>query len=125
MIEIFKYIKGMNKVLEYSISNIKQKSGTQTHNLKLTGGKFKNNVRKYYYPESVVEACNQLPEEVVGQSLVTDFKHNEINICLSSNKNKIKTINNKLKQKQKQTTQKSKGRLDGPLGLFLLFVIFF
>lgn len=55
----------------------------------------KSNITKYYFTERVSEAENQLPEEVMGQSSVTESLNKlGINTCPSSKniKNKINKI---------------------------------
>lgn len=59
MIKTF-YAKGGNKVQEGS----KQKNKAQSE---ISQGNIRNNVRKYYLTEKVIDAWNKLPADVVGK----------------------------------------------------------
>lgn len=74
LIEVFKYLKGINKVNYARLLRPSSVSRTRGHKWKLFKGKFSTNIRKYFFSQRVISVWNRLPNHVVEAETLQVFK---------------------------------------------------
>ena len=74
MIEVFKMVKGFNKVDTTKFFTFTKNSRVRGHKYKLLKGHSKLDIRKHYFSNRVINDWNSLPEEVVAAGSVNCFK---------------------------------------------------
>uniref|UniRef100_M3XLH7 Reverse transcriptase domain-containing protein n=1 Tax=Latimeria chalumnae TaxID=7897 RepID=M3XLH7_LATCH len=75
MITVFKILHDPDTMVQDELFHPVNESRTRGHNLRVRGGKFKTNVRKYYFSERVVKLWNMLPCEAVEAKSINVFKN--------------------------------------------------
>lgn len=75
LIEVFKYLKGINKAQYASLLRPSSVSRTRGHKWKLVKGKFSTNIRKYFFSQRVISVWNRLPDHVVEAESLQVFKN--------------------------------------------------
>ena len=74
LIEVFKLIKGIDKV-DYNIFfKIDINPRVRGHRFKLIKQRFNTNLRKFFFSNRVIDTWNKLPAEVVDSDSVNSFK---------------------------------------------------
>ena len=74
MIEVFKLVKGYEK-LDHSIRiKVAESTGRRGHPYKLVKNRARLDIRKYFFSNRVVNTWNSLPENVVMAETVNSFK---------------------------------------------------
>ena len=76
MIEVFKILKGINKVDSSSWFQLANNSRTRGHRFKLVKHRSRLDIRKNFFSQRVVNDWNSLPEIVVESESVNSFKNN-------------------------------------------------
>ena len=76
LIEVFKMIKGLNKIDYRSFFEIAQNSRTRGHRFELRKNRSRLDVRKHFFSQRVVNEWNALPEIVVESESGNSFKNN-------------------------------------------------
>ena len=74
MIEVYKIMRGMDRVDSQKLFPRVEESITWGHRFKVRGVRFKGDVRVKYFTQRVVGACNSLPGEIVEADTVVSFK---------------------------------------------------
>jgi hypothetical protein len=74
MIEVFKTLRGINKIDESSLFQLANNSRTRGHRFKLAKARSKLDIRKNFFSQRVVNSWNGLPESVVEADSVNNFK---------------------------------------------------
>lgn len=74
LIEVFKYVKGINKVNYVGFLRPSVVSRTRGHKWKLTKGKFSTDIRKYFFTQRVISMWNSLPDHIVEAETLGVFK---------------------------------------------------
>ncbi|KAJ8285457.1 hypothetical protein GJAV_G00026980 [Gymnothorax javanicus] len=74
LIEVFKYVKGINKVNYVGFLRPSVVSRTRGHKWKLTKGKFSADIRKYFFTQRVISMWNSLPDHIVEAETLGVFK---------------------------------------------------
>jgi len=74
MIEVFKMVKGIDKVDKNIFFAFANNSRVRGHKYKLIKGHSKLDIRKHYFSNRVINDWNALPEEVVSAETVNCFK---------------------------------------------------
>ena len=74
MIEVFKTLRGINKIDESSLFQLVNNSRTRGHRFKLSKARSKLDIRKNFFSQRVVNSWNGLPESVVEADSVNNFK---------------------------------------------------
>ena len=73
-IEVYKMIKGMDKVdVEWMLPLVGH-SRTRGPSLRIRGSKFKTELRRNYFSQRVVNLWNSLPQSAVDAGTVSKFK---------------------------------------------------
>uniref|UniRef100_M3XHM8 Reverse transcriptase domain-containing protein n=1 Tax=Latimeria chalumnae TaxID=7897 RepID=M3XHM8_LATCH len=75
MITVFKILHDPDTMVHDELFHLVNESRTRGHNLRVRGGKFKTNVRKYYFSERVVNLWNMLPCVAVEAKSINVFKN--------------------------------------------------
>ena len=73
IIEAYKYIKGIYNVQSVPLL-LDENSRTRGNQLKLRGGNFRTDCRKFFFSERVVNLWNSLPDSVVDAPSVNALK---------------------------------------------------
>ena len=73
-IEVFKIMRGMDRVNREQLSPLVEGSVTRGHKLKMRGGRFRGDLRKKLFNQRVVTVRNALPGRVVEAGCLTSFK---------------------------------------------------
>ena len=75
MIQVFKILKGFDKI-EYKLFFELARGGkTRGHKLKLVKNRSNGNLRKYFFSQRIVNCWNSLPQEVVEADSINCFKN--------------------------------------------------
>ena len=74
LIQVFRIIKGFDKVAADNLFSVSHSSRTRGHTLKLAKSKVRLDSRKYFFTQRVVTNWNKLPEHVIAAKTVCDFK---------------------------------------------------
>ena len=75
MIEVFKFLKGINKSDSGQWFHITNNVRTRGHRLKLVKNRSKLDIRKNFFSQRVVNDWNSLPETVVDAESINSFKN--------------------------------------------------
>jgi len=75
MIEVFKTLKGFNRVESNRFFNFAEDSRTRGHNMKLVKERARLDSRKYYFTNRVINKWNSLPQYVVDAPSINAFKN--------------------------------------------------
>ena len=75
LIQVFKMIKGIDKVDQNKFFKLANTDRTRGHNLKLVKDRSRLNVRKYFFSQRVINSWNALPASVVEAETVNSFKN--------------------------------------------------
>ena len=75
MIEVFKILKGFNKVNYETWFKLSVNRRTRGHNYRLVKTRSRLDVRKHFFSQRVVNEWNGLPSEVVEAESVNAFKN--------------------------------------------------
>ncbi|XP_051789435.1 uncharacterized protein LOC127529561 [Erpetoichthys calabaricus] len=73
MIEVFKIMKGISAVDRDCYFKMSS-SRTRGHSWKLVKGKFRTNIRKFFFTQRTIETWNKLPSSVVDSKTLGSFK---------------------------------------------------
>ena len=73
-IEVYKMIKGMDKVDMERMLLLVGHSMSKGHSLKIRGSKFKTELRRNYFSQRVVNLWNSLSQSAVDAGTVSKFK---------------------------------------------------
>ena len=74
LIEVFKWVKGFNKMDINKILIIKEKVRTRTNGFKLDKFRFRKDIFKNWFTNGLVEEWNKLSKHVVSATTVNSFK---------------------------------------------------
>ncbi len=74
MIEVFKLLKGMEKIDCNILIQRAENTGRRGHSYKLVKHRARLDLRKFYFSNRVVNTWNSLPESVVEAGTVNSFK---------------------------------------------------
>ena len=75
MIEVFKILKGVNKLDSASWFELANNRRTRGHRLKLVKKRSRLDIRKHFFSQRVVNDWNSLPEVMVEAESVNSFKN--------------------------------------------------
>lgn len=75
LIQVFKIIKGIDKLDYRNFFEISKIGKTRGHSYKLTKKRAKGNLRKNFFSQRVVNSWNKLPQEVVDADTINCFKN--------------------------------------------------
>ena len=75
MIEVFKTLKGLNKVDSTNFFKLANNNRTRGHSMKLVKERTKLDYRKYYFTNRVIDKWNSLPQDVIDSPSVNVFKN--------------------------------------------------
>ena len=75
MIEVFKIIKGFDKINSESFFDIRTSSRTRGHKLKIEKKRSRLEIRKNFFSQRIVNEWNKLPEHVIEAESVNCFKN--------------------------------------------------
>jgi hypothetical protein len=75
LIEVFKMLKGLNKVDYKCFFQLAKSERTRGHVLKLAKARFNLEIRKNYFSQRVVNEWNKLPAVVIEADSVNSFKN--------------------------------------------------
>ena len=74
MIQLYKIMHGVENVTRETFFSLSQNTRTQGHPMKLIGGRFRTNKRKYFFTQCIVKLWNSLPQDVVMATNLDGFK---------------------------------------------------
>ena len=74
MIQVFKIIKGIDKINIEDIGWKINKRRTRGHNLKILKQRCRLDIRKHFFTQRIVSFWNELPAPIVALSTVEGFK---------------------------------------------------
>src|SRR5215831_6184977 len=83
LIEVFKLLKGFDKVDYNKFFQINPRNRTRGHSLKLNKSRSRTDIRKNFFSQRVINSWNKLPQNVIDADSVNTFK-NYRGITLSS-----------------------------------------
>jgi len=75
LIQVFKMIKGIDKVDHKKFFKLASTDRTRGHNFKLVKDRSILNIRKYFFSKRVINGWNTLPASVVEAETVNSFKN--------------------------------------------------
>ena len=75
MIEVFKFLKGINKTDSRQWFHLSNNVRTRGHRLKLIKNRSRLDIRKNFFSQRVVNDWNSLPEVVVEAESINSFKN--------------------------------------------------
>ena len=75
MIEVFKMIKGIDKINFKNFFNPAANNGTRGHKYKLAKSRSRLDIRKNFFSQRVVSGWNELPASVIEADSVNSFKN--------------------------------------------------
>jgi hypothetical protein len=75
LIQVFKILKGFDKVDYRDYFEISQENRTRGHSLKLVKKRSKSDIRKYFFTQRIIEGWNKLPQYVVDADSINCFKN--------------------------------------------------
>ena len=75
LIEVFKLLKGFDKVDYNKFFQINPRKRTRGHSLKLNKSRSRTDIRKNFFSQRVVNSWNKLPQNVVDADSVNTFKN--------------------------------------------------
>ena len=76
MLEVFKIIKGFNKVDRSKMFTLSGEGKTRGHQFKLNKVRSRLDIRKHFFSQRVINKWNNLPQTVVESGSVNSFKNN-------------------------------------------------
>ena len=75
LIEVFKIVKGLEKVDQSVFFNLSEDSRTRGHQLKFQKHYCRLDVRKYFFSQRIITEWNNLPQEAITAKIVNSFKN--------------------------------------------------
>ena len=75
LIEVFKMLKGFEKIDYRTFFMISTEGKTRGHTLKLVKKRSNVDLRKYFFSQRVINNWNRLPQEVVDAQTINCFKN--------------------------------------------------
>ena len=75
MIEVFKILKGFNKVDSSKFFKLSENTKTRGHTMKLVKTRTRLDCRKYFFTNRVIDNWNSLPQYVVDAPSINAFKN--------------------------------------------------
>lgn len=85
MIEVFKTIKGLNKVNHQNFFKFSNNTRTRGHKYKLEKNRARLEIRRNFFSNRVVNLWNKLPEHVISANTVNNFKNKyDSNVVLNN-----------------------------------------
>jgi len=73
-IETFKIMKGIDKIKAGELFPLTRETRTRGHSLKIRGSRFRTELRRNFFTQTVVNLWNSLPSEAVEATLLNVFK---------------------------------------------------
>ena len=74
LIEIYKIMKGLDRVEAARLFPLAMETRTRGHSLKIRGSQFKTELRRNFFSQRVVNLWNSLPNEAVEATSLNVFK---------------------------------------------------
>ena len=75
LIEVFKLLKGFDKVDYNKFFKINPRNITRGHSLKLNKSRSRRDIRKNFFSQRVINSWNKLPQNVIDADSVNTFKN--------------------------------------------------